>query len=177
MTVVAGRSMTTLRLGRVLQAVAVIAISGCTTASMFLNETKGGAFFSDPEPAPPGYATLVLFRDYGTTTTGFKVPFIINETPVADLGRTTYTYVYLKPGRTVVRYGGKENAAVDRTLAFGVTAGETYFLEHKFGQNTLGVIPPVVIYQTTIGFTFLQADAAKKELAECRYVKPAMQSM
>jgi hypothetical protein len=127
-----------------------------------------------PEQPPPGYATLVIYREGGLGLSGKlrDEDYYVNDTLVARLGPTTYTYLYIKEGRTAVRWGG----ATSRIHAF---AGETYF--YKEGQRITGFIPlpPPAISQALIKttFGFMEPSAAKQELSTYRYVEPIVPSL
>ena len=154
----------------------LILLSGCTSVPMPGSETKGGATFSAPEGAPPGYATLVIYREQGPITTSFDLDFFVNDTAVAQLGRLTYTYVYIKEGLTSVRFGRIEDVEKKRTMEFKTVAGETYFLKHGMGQSL--ILPtPVVIVRTSINFNFVEPSAAERELSACRYIAPRVRSL
>ena len=161
---------------RLITCALLILLSGCKSIPMPGSETKGGAPFSTPEQAPPGYATLVIYRERGAITLSFDIDFFVNDTAVAQLGRLTYTYVYVKEGLTSVRFGQAEDAAKKRTVQFEAVAGETYFLKHVVRQTLITPVPVAVVH-TSINFNFIEPSTAQRELSNSRYIAPTVRSL
>ena len=158
----------------------LIALVGCTPPSLFRasTEAEGGALFSDPKVPPfSGVATLVIFREYGTDA--FNVPFFVNGTQAVELGRSTYTYVYIQAGVASVRYGSVDNDTVAANVFFNAVGGETYYLKQVSAES---MVFPLLFAGGLYGITrskhyfgFLESTEAKRQLAECRYVQPRIQ--
>jgi hypothetical protein len=147
-------------------------LSGCVTI--------GGALFSMPEQAPPGYATLVIYREKGLTGAASDHGYYVNDTLVALLGTHTYTHISIKEGRTSVRWGvGKGDKGTSRPFEITAVAGETYF--YKEGARLTGFIPlpppwpSQAMAKTTFGL--MEPSAAKQELSTYRYVEPIVPSL
>jgi hypothetical protein len=150
------------------------AVSSCANIG---NETKGTAFFSLPEPAPAGYATLVIYRERGSIAYSFDIPYYVNGTRVASLGRQTYTYVYIKPGQTFARYGEAGDSETKRSMEFVAVGSESYFLKHGIRGSAIP-LPQVVLVRTSMNFGLVNPDLAKAELSKSyRYVPSLVPSL
>ena len=137
-----------------------------------------------PEQAPPGYATLVIFREKGFTGSFRNHAYYVNDTFVALLGTHTYTYISIKGGRTSVQWAVSMERGfiwpkLNRYGPYEITAvaGETYFF--KEGQETTGIIstPLAVLHGITYSIGFMEPSAAKQELSTYRYIQPIVQSV
>lgn len=114
---------------RVVAVVALIAagLLGCTFGKL----SRSSPLFTPAPPAPEGYATLFIFRPWNDAGSAVWPVTFINDAKVADVEASSYTYLYVRPGKYHLRCEKSQFLTQMGTPSFDFTIPSpgTYYLQ------------------------------------------------
>ena len=136
--------------------------------------------YTEPPSAPPGSATLIIYRDKDSLGTAIKHFYFVNDVYIGALGNQTYTYLWVKPGPITIKWSTdmKPNTeARAKPQEQMIEAGKVYYYTDKVTKSF--PLPLIVVIVTTFYFEtrFVPATEAIKELATYKFVGPAIGSL
>lgn len=138
--------------------------------------------FTEAPAAPPGFATLYIFRPYLSQNAAGVWPVTsLNGRKVADVKVGSYTYIYIKPG--VYKITSEKSQAL--TLLdnvpgeFKVGGPGSYYLAFitsgRSSVVTVGTSPMTLAGPTDHGWRMLSMPDAMRFLPDMRYLPPHVQ--
>lgn len=142
-------------------------LSGCVT--------MGDALFSMPDVPPPGYATLIVYRQ-GSLDPLQDFRVYVDDTLIVGLGPNTYSYTYVKEGQHLVRWGIYDGESRGESRVTMV-AGETYVYKTSLKRELLLPVLPILLVKDSTSGSFTEPHAANGELDRKRYVRANVPSL
>ncbi len=150
--------------------IALTLLVGCRTAN------EGPAYIVAHEPEN-GDALVYLYQIISLPKSHSPTIYI-NQTKVVDLSRNEYTYLYVKPGKYVIRNTWPSGAGItDQEIQLSAIAGETYYVRLsgtiEFSSPETGEFNINNVYSLEL----ISKDIARSDLSKCTYFQPLIERL